>query len=177
MGQPLTANVIAAATLAIAGLLIGCSPRDPDPLTWQVEAGSPEKLTAWCDENLKLMPGPLRREFTMAFNNIVAKTPDWQARSSGQVNNPVCLHLDRRSVRDVVIEGLQLTRDEIGLHLDMMEHNDLTLLQALGKGTDREEDLLEKREQQYRSLVDEIRKQRDSVQKRIDELMAAPAKT
>lgn len=163
-----------ALTLLVAiALLSACARRDPDPLNWRLDAKSPEELREWSDASLPLMPPALREEFTACYNNILNSTSGWHSTSDQDVNNPVCLHLNHRSVREVVIEGLQLGRDALNARLDVLRNSELSLLKLSDDASPAQQERLERQSEELKAAIEEGQKRLATVQKRIDALMAA----
>jgi hypothetical protein len=95
--------------VAILIAVAGCRPRDP--LEWRVEGRNSILLQSWIDETLAELPKPLNEEFAEAMLAIRDNTHGWSKAPPDSSLNPLCIRLRNHTVRDVLIEGMQLMSD------------------------------------------------------------------
>src|ERR1051325_2435512 len=97
--------VIAAGALAWAG----CRPRDP--LDWKISAKTPAHFEEWRDEDLVRLPTVEQAEFNRAFSFFAATAPRALAdKDMDATNNPLCRRINGRTIRSVILEGLDLEK-------------------------------------------------------------------
>lgn len=104
-------------------LLTACTPHDP--LDWKIDGRNGEELQVWLINTLPQMPAPLADEFSVAVVRIRDNTRGWSTADPKATNNPLSLRLHRRTVRDILVEGLQLESSD---YLSRIQNDQLILL-------------------------------------------------
>ncbi|HVU19028.1 MAG TPA: hypothetical protein VHD32_19135 [Candidatus Didemnitutus sp.] len=160
----------------VVTLFAGCSAHDPDPLNWQIEAKNPETLGEWMQKTMPLLPSELQEDLAESYTNIVARTPGSDASSDEQINNPVCLRLNHRTLREVILEGLQIGRDALNTRIDLLRNSEIALLKQEEDAPPDRLVIYEKRLKEYRAALEYANKELVPLQKRIDMLLATRPK-
>lgn len=158
--------------LFLIAVLAACTPRDP--LDWKIDGRNANELQGWLDHTLEKMPAPLAEEFTTAVVRIRDTTHGWAKADPEATSNPLCLRLHGRTVRDVLVEGLQLQADDFAARVKNDKENILRFLQSTG-GADLPPSDQERRQSQLARLrrQSELNERAyDALEKRIGQLLA-----
>lgn len=115
-------------SLLAALLLFGGCARPADPLDWRVAADAPVEYNDWLSQVATQMPDALQEEFVHAFNELVVVSGRAGiARSPNDANDPMCLRLNHRTVRQVLLDGYdcETTRlkNRVALDSELMLHD------------------------------------------------------
>ena len=98
----------------LTGSLLICSCRPKNPQEWTVHGPTPLKLEKWWEENRDLLPPQTARELREAIYIISSTTvrpnTDYLTNDS---NDPLCRRVDGRKVRDILIEGYQISDESL----------------------------------------------------------------
>jgi hypothetical protein len=87
----------------------GCSPRDP--LDWRISAKTPSHFEEWRDQDLVRLPAREQQEFNRAFTFFASTSPRaLDTKDMGATNNPLCRRINGRTIRSVILEGLDLEK-------------------------------------------------------------------
>jgi hypothetical protein len=122
----MTSCVFRVALLAVLVVsTLGCRPREP--LDWEVQGRNGYLLQEWIDDALEKMPRPLADEFVQALIVIRNDTHGWSTAAPDSPMNPLCMRLKGKTVREVLIEGLQLQNESRVSRIQ----NDLTQIARL----------------------------------------------
>ena len=92
----------------ILSTLVGCNRRGADPLEWRVQGRTPIQLQNWVDETIRRMPPELGKEYTSAVITILNMTRRPNTQEPDDANDPLCLRLNKRTVREIIIEANNL---------------------------------------------------------------------
>ena len=92
----------------ILNTLVGCNRRGADPLEWRVQGRTPIQLQNWVDETIRRMPPELGKEYTSAVITILNMTRRPNTQEPDDANDPLCLRLNKRTVREIIIEANNL---------------------------------------------------------------------
>lgn len=114
----------------ILALLVfaGCA---RDPLALKVKAETPEGFYAWHRQTLLRQPPAVAEEFNEALAWVVAESPSKMAlddpRMMDNKHHPICLQLDGRTLRQVIINGYALANQAM-LRAMIQESDKLVLV-------------------------------------------------
>lgn len=90
-------------------LVTGCRPRDP--LDWKISAKTPGHFEEWRDDDLVRLPAAEQAEFNRAFTFFSATAPRaLDEKDMSATNNPLCRRINGRTIRSVILEGLDLEK-------------------------------------------------------------------
>ena len=156
-------------------LLTGCGP-GADPLDWKVDASDPQAMQAWFDSKIPLMPTAMGREFSVCISNIQITLPPARTKEPLEKAHHLCARLNGKTVRDILIEGNELSYQMI-LARTKNQSDELVRLIGAGEGlTDYQRSELPDRIAAARAQLDESRQQLDRGEKRLAELRASPTR-
>jgi hypothetical protein len=120
------------AYLSLAGLcssLLACA--QVEPLDRRVAAGSMNELVRWQEKYVRPLGEPITSEFAAALVSIAQKTPGYKVPETPQdlhsPYNALCQRLDGMRLRDVIIEGYELTNVSLRGRLFMRRSNTNTM--------------------------------------------------
>jgi hypothetical protein len=142
--------------LGIVLLLAGCSPRSADPLDWKLEGSDADGMQTWLNANLPLLPAAVAPDLAMSISNIRFKL---HGRDANETSNLLARKLEGRTVRDVLIEGNQLGRDELVARLAHVNTNELDLVNQLDKFPAADQPKLQAQLDYYHRAADKLKTQ------------------
>jgi hypothetical protein len=152
-------------------LLAGCS-RSADPLDWKIEAGDPTEMQAWLGKHLPAMPAAVSRELNVCINNISLKLPPARTGAPAEKVNRLCQRLDGKTVREVLIEGNELSYQMLLARTKTLSDDILRLTNVTERLTDAQEEQLA----EIRVSLGQTKTQLDRAEKRVAELRAGGSK-
>lgn len=155
-------------------LLAGCTPRDP--LDWKIDGRNANELQGWLDHTIEKMPAPLADEFSVAVVRIRDTTHGWTKANPEATTNPLCFRLHGRTVRDVLIEGLQLQADDLAARVKNDKANILRLIESDANTTRTPvaEARYQRQLERFRHQGELNERAYDALEKRISQLLAQP---
>jgi hypothetical protein len=164
--------------LLAGGLLLvlaGCGP-SKDPLDWKIDASDPTALQEWFDTKVAQLPDPISREFRACISNIQLTLPPARTTAPLEKANYLCARLNGKTVRDVLIEGNELSY-KMMLARSKTQSDTLLRLISAGEGlTDYQRSELPDRIAYARAELDQSRQLIARGEKRLEELRQGPAR-
>ena len=140
-------------TILFAGLILfplsGCNRRGADPLEWRLQGRTPLKLQNWVDETLRRMQPDLAKEYTASLVTILNQTRRPNTQLPDDSTDPLCLRLDQRTVREIMIEAHELELNQLRNAMSIEYTNLTRLVQRASEmelTTAREENLAHRKE-------------------------------
>jgi hypothetical protein len=156
-------------------LLAGCG-QSNDPLDWKIDASDPTALQEWFDTKVALLPDPISREFSACIGNIQLTLPPARTTAPLEKANHLCARVNGKTVRDVLIEGNELSYKMMLARSKTQSDTLLRLINA-GEGlTDYQRSELPDRIAFARAELDESRRQIARGEKRLEELRGVTAR-
>lgn len=113
---------------AMGGVLAAACART-DPLDAAIDAASMNQFLGWKERHVAPLGESLAQEFAAAVEAIKMDTPDFRAPSTPadlrSSRNALCLRLDGRRLRDVLVEGYGLINETLRqkIYLDQRSLN------------------------------------------------------
>jgi hypothetical protein len=96
----------------------GCQPQDP--FDWKISAGSPDAYDVWIERHYHLLPPELQHDFNQAFAFLRSDTATRLGTiDPAPVKNRLCLRLDGKSIRALIMEADELESDALRIRISL----------------------------------------------------------
>lgn len=162
--------------LLIAGLLLSGCGRSADPLEWKIEGQDINDLRKSTDRIVASLPAELSHEFVFCFSNIKADMIVTRPGTVKEQEDSLCRRMRDKSVREILIEGLELanraSEAQLAYHSDLL----VRLLKRDDRATDARGQSIAQRIETTKTLIESLKQKHAKSERRLAELRATATK-